>query len=212
MLGSHEIRNHNRNSREIRERPGRSERGREWLMLCSYGCLRWEVHFCSFLLSSLCLVFSLPPAVSSYIFSYAGLHCVVIKGFSKSAGYQPGFRFDDNRFRNTWNAVCLDGSWRFVQCNWGARHLVSVFMDILSAVVKSHSLFLWILSLCYWSFPLFPMFSMSPFPLRCIRVFFLRLRKYSVVSGTLKKAQDRRQKVIVCDMNTTTTILWPILR
>uniref|UniRef100_F1KWC6 Kyphoscoliosis peptidase n=2 Tax=Ascaris TaxID=6251 RepID=F1KWC6_ASCSU len=57
--------------------------------------------------------------------SYAGLHCVVIKGFSKSAGYQPGFRFDDNRFRNTWNAVCLDGSWRFVQCNWGARHLVN---------------------------------------------------------------------------------------
>ncbi|VDM40531.1 unnamed protein product [Toxocara canis] len=57
--------------------------------------------------------------------SYAGLHCVVIKGFSKSAGYQPGFRFDDNRFRNTWNAVFLDGSWRFVQCNWGARHLVN---------------------------------------------------------------------------------------
>ncbi|VDN59128.1 unnamed protein product [Dracunculus medinensis] len=57
--------------------------------------------------------------------SYAGLHCVVIKGYSKSAGYQPGYRFDDNRFRNTWNAVYLSGSWRFVQCNWGARHLVN---------------------------------------------------------------------------------------
>ncbi|KAF7640349.1 LIM zinc-binding domain-containing protein [Meloidogyne graminicola] len=57
--------------------------------------------------------------------SYAGLHCVVIKGFSKSAGYQPGIPFPDNRFRNTWNAVFLDGSWRFVQCNWGARHLVN---------------------------------------------------------------------------------------
>ncbi|CAD5211670.1 unnamed protein product [Bursaphelenchus okinawaensis] len=57
--------------------------------------------------------------------SYAGLHCVVIKGYSKSAGYQPGLRFEDNRFRNTWNAVYLDGSWRFVQCNWGARHLVN---------------------------------------------------------------------------------------
>ncbi|ETN73992.1 hypothetical protein NECAME_13296 [Necator americanus] len=32
--------------------------------------------------------------------SYAGLHCVVIKGYSKSAGYQPGYSFDDNRFRN----------------------------------------------------------------------------------------------------------------
>ncbi|VDM53344.1 unnamed protein product [Angiostrongylus costaricensis] len=57
--------------------------------------------------------------------SYAGLHCVVIKGYSKSAGYQPGYSFDDNRFRNTWNAVYLSGSWRFVQCNWGARHLVN---------------------------------------------------------------------------------------
>ncbi|KAG9508823.1 Hillarin, partial [Fragariocoptes setiger] len=58
--------------------------------------------------------------------SYAGLHCVVIKGYSKSAGYQPGFKFDDNRFRNSWNAVYVAGAWRFIQCNWGARHLVSV--------------------------------------------------------------------------------------
>ncbi|KFD55831.1 hypothetical protein M513_03270 [Trichuris suis] len=57
--------------------------------------------------------------------SYAGLHCVVIKGYSKSAGYQPGMKFDTGRFRNTWNAVYLGGSWRFVQCNWGARHLVN---------------------------------------------------------------------------------------
>ncbi|KAK5966308.1 LIM zinc-binding domain-containing protein, partial [Trichostrongylus colubriformis] len=65
------------------------------------------------------------PMAHNYVFcSYAGLHCVVIKGYSKSAGYQPGYSFEDNRFRNTWNAVYLDGSWRFVQCNWGARHLV----------------------------------------------------------------------------------------
>ncbi|XP_073990879.1 peptidase hillarin isoform X1 [Rhodnius prolixus] len=57
--------------------------------------------------------------------SYAGLHCVVIKGYSKSAGYQPGISFEDNRFRNSWNAVFVAGSWRFVQCNWGARHLVN---------------------------------------------------------------------------------------
>lgn len=59
------------------------------------------------------------------VFSYAGLHCVVIKGYSKSAGYQPGVRFEDNRFRNSWNAVYVAGAWRFVQCNWGARHLVN---------------------------------------------------------------------------------------
>ncbi|GAB0089951.1 uncharacterized protein DMENIID0001_045800 [Sergentomyia squamirostris] len=57
--------------------------------------------------------------------SYAGLHCVVIKGYSKSAGYQPGVRFQDSRFRNSWNAVYVAGAWRFVQCNWGARHLVN---------------------------------------------------------------------------------------
>ncbi|XP_076062856.1 peptidase hillarin [Oratosquilla oratoria] len=57
--------------------------------------------------------------------SYAGLHCVVIKGYSKSAGYQPGVRFEDSRFRNSWNAVFVAGAWRFVQCNWGARHLVN---------------------------------------------------------------------------------------
>lgn len=55
--------------------------------------------------------------------SYAGLHCVVIKGYSKSAGYQPGVKFQDSRFRNSWNAVYVAGAWRFVQCNWGARHL-----------------------------------------------------------------------------------------
>lgn len=34
-------------------------------------------------------------------------------------------RFEDNRFRNSWNAVYVAGAWRFVQCNWGARHLVN---------------------------------------------------------------------------------------
>lgn len=57
--------------------------------------------------------------------AYAGLHCVVIKGYSKSAGYQPGVKFADSRFRNSWNAVYVAGAWRFVQCNWGARHLVN---------------------------------------------------------------------------------------
>lgn len=61
--------------------------------------------------------------------SYAGLHCVVIKGYSKSAGYQPGVHFEDTRFRNSWNAVYVAGAWRFVQCNWGARHLVNAKAD-----------------------------------------------------------------------------------
>ncbi|ROT79708.1 hypothetical protein C7M84_001572 [Penaeus vannamei] len=60
--------------------------------------------------------------------SYAGLHCVVIKGYSKSAGYQPGVKFEDNRFRNSWNAVYVAGAWRVQlggaapgQCQGGAQ-------------------------------------------------------------------------------------------
>jgi len=56
--------------------------------------------------------------------SFAGLHCVDVKGHSKSVGYEPGMRIGDGKFTNTWNAVVIDGEWRFVQCNWGARHLV----------------------------------------------------------------------------------------
>ena len=72
--------------------------------------------------------------------SYAGLHCVVIKGYSKSAGYQPGVKFEDNRFRNSWNAVYVAGAWRFVQCNWGARHLVNAKEVPKPGKAKSDSL------------------------------------------------------------------------
>ncbi|XP_060072641.1 hillarin-like [Ylistrum balloti] len=56
--------------------------------------------------------------------SYAGLHCVEIKGHSKSVGYEPGMKIQPDTFQNTWNAVLIDGDWRLIQCNWGARHLV----------------------------------------------------------------------------------------
>lgn len=58
---------------------------------------------------------------------------MVIKGYSKSAGYQPGVHFEDTRFRNSWNAVYVAGAWRFVQCNWGARHLVNAKADAPNA-------------------------------------------------------------------------------
>jgi transglutaminase/protease-like cytokinesis protein 3 len=35
-----------------------------------------------------------------------------------------GMKIQPGKFTNTWNAVLIDGEWRFVQCNWGARHLV----------------------------------------------------------------------------------------
>ncbi|CAH1779952.1 unnamed protein product [Owenia fusiformis] len=55
--------------------------------------------------------------------SYAGMHCHIIKGYSKGAGYRPGIRIDNKHFRNQWTAVCIDGQWRFVNCNWGSRHV-----------------------------------------------------------------------------------------
>ena len=65
---------------------------------------------------------------------------MVIKGYSKSAGYQPGVKFEDNRFRNSWNAVYVAGAWRFVQCNWGARHLVNAKEVPKPGKAKSDSL------------------------------------------------------------------------
>lgn len=60
----------------------------------------------------------------SYIFSsYAGLFCEVIQGYSKGAGYRPGMRIEGDKFRNSWTAVNIAGSWCFINCNWGARHV-----------------------------------------------------------------------------------------
>ncbi|KAL8576564.1 hypothetical protein ACOMHN_003122 [Nucella lapillus] len=56
--------------------------------------------------------------------SYVGLHCVEVKGHSKSVGYEPGMTLSPDTFHNTWNAVLIAGDWRLIQCNWGARHLV----------------------------------------------------------------------------------------
>lgn len=32
-------------------------------------------------------------------------------------------RIENNSFRNSWTAVAIDGSWRFVNCTWAARHV-----------------------------------------------------------------------------------------
>ncbi|CAD5117098.1 unnamed protein product [Dimorphilus gyrociliatus] len=51
---------------------------------------------------------------------YAGLRCKLIDGVSKAAGYKPGMSL--MKFRNQWTAVYVDDAWRFINCNWGARH------------------------------------------------------------------------------------------
>ncbi len=62
--------------------------------------------------------------------SFAALHCVDVKGHSKSVGYEPGMRIAEGKFTNTWNAVLIDGEWRFVQCNWGARSVLLILYYI----------------------------------------------------------------------------------
>ena len=64
-----------------------------------------------------------------FIYSYAGLHCKEIKGHSKSVGYEPGMKIEPEHFQNTWNVVLIDGDWRLVQCNWGARWVFVIAME-----------------------------------------------------------------------------------
>ena len=54
--------------------------------------------------------------------SYAGLHCKIVEGHSKGSGYRPGTSLGSDTFRNQWTAVWVERSWRFINCNWGARY------------------------------------------------------------------------------------------
>lgn len=62
--------------------------------------------------------------------SYAGLHCEIILGYSKGAGYKPGMALTGNTFRNSWTAVAIDGSWRLINCTWAARHVTGMKEDL----------------------------------------------------------------------------------
>lgn len=63
---------------------------------------------------------------------YAGLRCKLIDGVSKAAGYKPGMSL--SKFRNQWTAVYVDDAWRFVNCNWGARHAKNSCEDLIYEV------------------------------------------------------------------------------
>lgn len=62
--------------------------------------------------------------------SYAGLHCEIILGFSKGAGYKPGMNITGNAFRNSWTAVTIDGSWRLINVTWAARQVTGTKDDL----------------------------------------------------------------------------------
>uniref|UniRef100_A0A8W8JWX8 KY-like immunoglobulin-like domain-containing protein n=1 Tax=Magallana gigas TaxID=29159 RepID=A0A8W8JWX8_MAGGI len=54
----------------------------------------------------------------------AGLPVKNISGFSKAFGYSPEDHFTPlTKTDHAWNAVRIDGHWRFVECTWGAGFL-----------------------------------------------------------------------------------------
>ena len=92
-------------------------------------CLKSDKE-CAYSLKNVSLVLHRPPPHLRYevkpaIFfsSYVGIHCEVIDGYSKGAGYKPNNQLDSDTFRNQWTCVYVGGAWRFVNCNWGARHV-----------------------------------------------------------------------------------------
>ena len=42
---------------------------------------------------------------------------------AQARDYLPGDEFNDNRWRNAWNAVYVAGGWRLVQPNWAAMQV-----------------------------------------------------------------------------------------
>ena len=53
------------------------------------------------------------------------MHAKFITGYMKGVGYYPDYKFggDQDPFRGSWNAVLIDGQWRLIDTNWGARHV-----------------------------------------------------------------------------------------
>ncbi|XP_045163475.2 hillarin-like [Mercenaria mercenaria] len=54
---------------------------------------------------------------------YAGLYCVIIHGAVKGVNYQIGEKIDMSKHYGEWNAVRVEGDWRFVDTLWGACDL-----------------------------------------------------------------------------------------
>lgn len=53
--------------------------------------------------------------------NYAGIPVKKISGHAKGFSYKPGFNFTkDTATNHAWNAVYIDGDWRFIETTWGA--------------------------------------------------------------------------------------------
>ncbi|XP_052211940.1 lim and transglutaminase domain protein ltd-1-like [Dreissena polymorpha] len=51
---------------------------------------------------------------------YANLPCAIIRGYLKGSTYEVGQKINKESHRGEWNAVLVDGNWRFINAFWGA--------------------------------------------------------------------------------------------
>jgi transglutaminase/protease-like cytokinesis protein 3 len=56
----------------------------------------------------------------------AGVPCVIISGMNKSAAYEVGSKVDRKMMGAQWNAVYIDGEWRFIDAFW-AKDIVPCY-------------------------------------------------------------------------------------
>ncbi|XP_063401444.1 uncharacterized protein LOC134685570 isoform X1 [Mytilus trossulus] len=54
----------------------------------------------------------------------AGIACVIISGMNKSAAYEVGSKVDRKMMGAQWNAVYIDGEWRFIDAFWASACVV----------------------------------------------------------------------------------------
>ncbi|XP_052760549.1 lim and transglutaminase domain protein ltd-1-like isoform X2 [Mya arenaria] len=55
----------------------------------------------------------------SLLCRYANIPCVIIHGVLKGSTYEVGDVIDEDRHYGEWNAVLVNGSWRFINAYWG---------------------------------------------------------------------------------------------
>ena len=51
----------------------------------------------------------------------AAIPCVIIHGMAKSVAYDVGDKVNHKKMKNNWNAVFVDGNWRFIHPYWGSQ-------------------------------------------------------------------------------------------
>ena len=54
----------------------------------------------------------------------SGIPCVILSGMNKSAAYEIGKKADRQAMGAQWNAVYVEGNWRFIDAFWACACVV----------------------------------------------------------------------------------------